>query len=95
MYQDVFEEHLCVFNEFADYCKENSCPDLVQKPLEQMHDHGWWAYWCFISTFTDFRCSIYAGADPLQKEVSRQMAPSAFAAAIAEYNERNGTFDNE
>jgi len=45
--------------------------------------------------FTNFYCSIYAGADPLQKEVSRQMAPSAFAAAIAEFNERNGNFDNE
>ncbi|KIM76446.1 hypothetical protein PILCRDRAFT_76428 [Piloderma croceum F 1598] len=39
-YQDVFEEHLRVFNEFADYCKENGCPDLVQKLLERMHDHG-------------------------------------------------------
>jgi hypothetical protein len=45
--------------------------------------------------FTNFYCSIYAGADPLQKEVSRQMAPSAFAAAIAEFNECNGNFDNE
>ncbi|KIM82082.1 hypothetical protein PILCRDRAFT_8323 [Piloderma croceum F 1598] len=76
---DVFEEHLHVFNDFADYCKENGCPGLVLKLLERMHDHG----------------RIYAGADPLQKEVSRQMAPSAFAAAIAEFNERNGNFDNE
>jgi len=45
--------------------------------------------------FTDFYCSIYAGADPLQKEVSHRMAPSAFAAAIAEFNERNGNFDNK
>jgi Domain of unknown function (DUF6532) len=39
-YQDVFEEHLHVFNEFADYCEQNGCPDLVLKLLECMHDHG-------------------------------------------------------
>jgi len=33
-YQDVFKEHLRVFNDFADYCKENGCPDLVMKLLE-------------------------------------------------------------
>ena len=32
---------------------------------------------------------------PLQKEMSRLMAPTAFAAAIAEFKERNGNFDNE
>jgi hypothetical protein len=36
-----------------------------------------------------------SGAEPIQKEIRRQMAPSAFAAAIAEYNGRNGTFDDE
>ena len=40
-YQDVFEEHLCLFNDFADYCRKNGCPNLVQMLLEQMHDHGW------------------------------------------------------
>jgi hypothetical protein len=47
------------------------------------------------SDFTDSHLSINSGADPLQKEVRRQMAPSAFAAAIAEYNDRNGSFDDE
>jgi hypothetical protein len=40
-YQSVFEEHLCVFNNFVDYCRENGCPNLVQKLLEHIHDHGW------------------------------------------------------
>jgi hypothetical protein len=54
------------------------------------------AHQCFVSSsFTDSRCSINSGADPLQNEVRRQMAPSAFAAAIAEYNDRNGSFDDE
>jgi hypothetical protein len=39
--------------------------------------------------------SINAGTDPLEKEVSCQMAPSAFATAIAEFNKRNGSFDDE
>jgi hypothetical protein len=36
-----------------------------------------------------------SGADPLQKEVRRQLAPSAFAAAIAEFQDRNGSFDDD
>ena len=47
------------------------------------------------SDFTDSHLSINLGADPLQKEVRHQMAPSAFAAAIAEYNDHNGSFDDE
>ena len=44
---------------------------------------------CFLSsTFTDSHLSIYSGADPFQKEVHHQMVPSAFAAAIAEYNDQ-------
>ncbi|KAI0266652.1 hypothetical protein BGY98DRAFT_912890 [Russula aff. rugulosa BPL654] len=39
-YQSVFKEHLLVFNNFADYCRENGCPDLVKKLLERIHDHG-------------------------------------------------------
>jgi len=31
----------------------------------------------------------------LQKEVARNMAPNAFAAAIAEFNKRHGNFDDE
>ena len=37
---------------------------------------------------------INAGANPLEKEVGRQIAPGAFAAAIAEFNNRNGNFDD-
>jgi hypothetical protein len=40
-------------------------------------------------------CSICAGADPLQKEATRTIAQHAFAAALAEFNERNGNFDDE
>jgi hypothetical protein len=39
-YKNVFEEHLSVFNDFADFCKENGCPQLVLKLLERLHDHG-------------------------------------------------------
>lgn len=92
----ILEEHLHVFNEFADYCCKNGCPDLVMKLLEQMNDHGWWVHWCFISSaLSDFNHSIYAGADLPQKEVSCQMTPIAFAAAIAKFNECNDNFDNE
>ena len=53
-------------------------------------------HWCFLSSaFTDSHLSINSGADPLQKEVRRQMVPSAFAAAIAEYNDRNCSFNDE
>ena len=34
-----------------------------------------------------------SGAEPIQKEVQRQLATSTFAAAIAEFNDRNGSFD--
>ena len=40
-YQGIYEEHLHVFNNFADYCRKNGCPDLVQTLLERLHDHGW------------------------------------------------------
>ena len=51
---------------------------------------------CFDSSdFTDSHLSINSGTDPLQKEVHHPMAPSAFAAAIADYNDRNGSFDDE
>jgi hypothetical protein len=36
-----------------------------------------------------------SGAEPIQKELRRQMASSAFAAAIAEYHDCNSTFDDE
>ena len=53
-------------------------------------------HWCFLSSaFTDSHLSINSGTDPLQKEVHRQMVLSAFAAAIAEYNDCNGSFDDE
>jgi hypothetical protein len=45
--------------------------------------------------FTNSHFSINAGVEPLEKEVGRQIAPSAFAAAIAEFNKRNGSFDDE
>jgi hypothetical protein len=44
---------------------------------------------------TDSCSSINAGADPLGKEVGHQMAPSAFAAAIAEFKKHNDSFDNK
>ena len=47
---------------------------------------------CFDSSdFTDSHLSINLGADPLQKDVQHQMAPSAFSATIAEYNDHNGS----
>ena len=51
---------------------------------------------CFDSSdFTDSHLSINLGADPLQKDVQHQMALSTFAAAIAEYNDHNGSFNDE
>jgi hypothetical protein len=67
----------------------------VQKLLEQMYNYGWCVQ-CLVSlTLTYLLCSIYAGAEPFRKEVTRQMTPNAFAAAIAEYNGRNSRFDDE
>ena len=39
-YQKVYKDHLHLFNNFADYCRENGCPNLVKKLLERIHDHG-------------------------------------------------------
>jgi hypothetical protein len=53
---------------------------------------------CTVSCLFDshsFAFSIYAGAEPFRKEATRQMAPNAFAAAIAEFNGRNGGFEDE
>jgi len=52
-------------------------------------------YYFQLSLSTDLSCSIYAGAEPLQKEVTHRIAPNAFAAAVAEFNERNESFDDE
>jgi hypothetical protein len=50
----------------------------------------------FVSlVFTDLHFSINVSANPLKREVSCQMAPGAFAAAIAEFNSHNGSFDDE
>ena len=94
-YKPVFEEHLQVFNEFADYCREHGCPELVQRLLERIYDHGWFVSCLTSSTLTHLHFSISAGAEPFQKEVTRQMAPNAFAAAIAEFNNHNGRFEDE
>jgi hypothetical protein len=68
------------------WCKNFSSACMIMDSVHQ----------CFVSSsFTDSRCSINSGTDPLQNEVCHQMAPSAFAAAIAEYNDRNGSFDDE
>ena len=40
-------------------------------------------------------CSINSGTNPLQTEVCHQMGLSAFVATIAEYNDRNGNFDDK
>ena len=48
----------------------------------------------FSSLFTDSHFRINAGANPLEKETGCQIAPGAFAAAVAEYNNRNGDFDD-
>lgn len=39
-YHAIYKEHLREFNKFADYCRANQCPELVQKLLERLHDHG-------------------------------------------------------
>ena len=52
---------------------------------------------CYLSllssAFTNSHCSMNSSAEPIQREVRHQLAPSTFAAAIAEFNDWNGSFD--
>ena len=55
-----------------------------------------WCISCLTSSaLTHLHFSISAGAEPFQKEETCQMALNAFTAAIAEFNNCNGRFEDE
>lgn len=79
----MYNEHLNNLDKFAEHTQAQG---ILPKLLMSLHDNGRWVTAYTYISIANLTSSVHAKADPINDNVGRAMSPSAFDAAIEEFN---------